>query len=95
MEKLVSISFVDDQTINVVLNKDGENKLFVISGIENEQASISIVNEANKIKKFLNSSVLNKLDKSDTIQQIRANVLNDKIKQGIQEPKIPTIKEEE
>ena len=79
MKRIAAISFIDDETISVTMNTNGSNESFILSKIEGDKASVSVMNEIEKITKILNPSVLKKLDKSKSIRELKVNALKLKI----------------
>ncbi len=81
--ELLNIAFVDENTIRV--SKKTENGIvsYLITDIENDKASISVINEIKKISKILNSSVLKTLDKTQIYNKLKADKLNREIQEKL------------
>lgn len=78
--KIISISFIDEDSISVTTKVGGQNKSFLISKIEGDKPSLSVMNEVDKVKSVLNLSVLKKLDKTSSFTELILKKIKKKIK---------------
>ena len=80
MSKGLNITFIDEESVKVIINENGKNISYIISTIEKDKASLTVMEEIKKVKKILNSSVLEKLDKTDKFFKLKAENLREEIK---------------